>query len=123
MADADQHRAVRHPDRRDDERVRLLGSLAGEVMLFQPMAVSEINGHGLQIDTAFPLQLDSLHEFRLTLGEQPIVVKGRITHCALIDVDQDLVKYRSGVQFVELSERVRAVIDDFVVRLGEKPRV
>lgn len=122
MADADPQRAVPHPDRRDDERVRLLGLLAGEVMVFQPITVSEINSRGLQVDTAFPFHLDSLHDFRLMLGEQPVVVKGRITHCALIDVDQDLVRYRSGVQFVELADRVSRVIEEFVESLAVERR-
>ena len=44
--------------------------LEGAVMVFQPMTVVDISHNGAQIETPFPLQLDSLHEFRLSLGER-----------------------------------------------------
>lgn len=37
-------------------------------MVFQPVAIREIGRGGAQVETVFPLQLDSLHDFRLTLG-------------------------------------------------------
>ena len=44
------------PDsRRDSERVEILGELRGEVMVFQPMTITEISGGGAQIETPFPL--------------------------------------------------------------------
>lgn len=101
-------------DKRDTERIAILGELRGEVMVFQPMAIKEISRGGAQVDTAFPLQLDSLHEFRLTLGERSVVVKGRVAHCRICDVDQELVTYRSGIEFIEPSERVFSVIAEFI---------
>ena len=68
----------------------------------------------MQVETGFPLQLDSLHDFRLTLKDRSIVVKGRIAHSRISDVDQDIITYRSGVEFIELSERVAAAIAEFV---------
>src|SRR6185295_1068935 len=104
----------RPEDKRDTERVQILGELHGEVMVFQPMAIKEISRGGAQVETTFPLQLDSLHELRLTLGDRSIVVKGRVAHCRISDVDQEIVIYRSGIQFVEPSERVFAVIAEFI---------
>src|SRR5436305_6505860 len=101
-------------DKRDTERVQILGELRGEVTVFQPMVIKEIARGGCQVETAFPLQLDSLHEFRLTLGDRSVVVKGRVAHCSISDVDQEVVLYRSGVEFTEPSERVFAVITDFI---------
>jgi hypothetical protein len=101
-------------ERRDQERIPILGELEGEVMVFQPMAITEIGRAGLQVETAFPFHIDSLHEFRVTLGDRPIVVKGRVTHCSVIDMDQEFIRYRSGIQFVELSERLLEVIGAFV---------
>jgi hypothetical protein len=75
---------------------------------------------GMQVETSFPLQLDSLHDFRLTLGERSVVVKGRIAHSRISDVDQDIVTYRSGVEFIELPERVAAAIAAFVDELTRK---
>ena len=110
-------------DKRDTERLEILGELHGEVMVFQPMAIREISQGGAQVETGFPLQLDSLHEFRLTLGDHSVVVKGRVVHCSITDVDQELVTYRSGVEFVEPSERVYAVISSFIdtVKEGRRP--
>ena len=100
--------------KRDSERIQILGELHGEVMVFQPMTIREISRGGAQVETAIPLQLDSLHEFRLTLGNRSVIVKGRVAHCSISDVDQELVTYRSGIEFVEPSERVFEVISGFI---------
>ena len=101
-------------EKRDTERIEILGDLHGEVMVFQPMAIKEISRGGAQVETAFPLQLDSLHDFRLTLGERSIVFKARVAHCSISDVDQEIVVYRSGIEFVETPGRVSDVITDFI---------
>lgn len=101
-------------EKRDTDRVSILGELRGEIMVFEPMAIKEISRGGAQIETRFPLQLNSLHDLRLTLGDRSVVIKGRVVHCRISDVDQDVVMYRSGMEFVEMSERVEAVILDFL---------
>ena len=101
-------------DKRDTHRLEILGELRGEVMVLQPMAIKEISRGGAQIETGFPFQLDSLHDFRLTLGDRALVVKGRVVHCSIIDVAQEQVRYRTGVQFIEPSERVLAAIAEFM---------
>ena len=101
-------------NKRDTERIQILGELHGEVMVFQPMAIKEIGSGGAQIETQFPLQLNSLHELRLTLADHSIIVKGRIVYCGISDVDQELVTYRTGIEFVEPSDRVRDVITGFI---------
>src|SRR5213593_3817855 len=104
----------RPENKRDTERVQILGELRGEVTVFQPMAIKEISRGGAQVETGFPLQLDSLHEFRLTLGDRSIVVKGRVVHCSITDVDQELVRYRAGIEFIEPPDRVNSVIAEFI---------
>ena len=99
-------------NKRDDERVPLEG-LEGEVMVFQPMTILDISVGGAQIETSFALQLDSLHDFRLTLGNRSIVVKGRIAHCHIGQLT-DVALYRTGVEFVELTEHARNAIGHFV---------
>jgi hypothetical protein len=101
-------------DKRDTERIEILGELRGEVMVFQPMAIREISRGGAQVETGFPLQLDSLHDFRLTLGERSIVLKGRVAHCSISDVDQEVVLYRSGIEFIDPPDRVASVIAHFI---------
>ena len=101
-------------DKRDTHRLQILGDLHGEVMVFQALAIKEISRGGAQIETGFPLHLDSLHDFRLTLGDRSLVVKGRVVHCSITDVEQELVLYRAGIEFIEPSERVAAAISDFI---------
>ena len=101
-------------DKRETERVAPKGQLEGAVMVFQPMTIVEISHNGAQIEVPFPLQLDSLHEFRLSLGERSVVVKGRIVHCYVGELSTDGTVYRSGIEFVEPSEPVRQAITDFV---------
>ena len=101
-------------NKRETERLQILGELHGEVMVLQPITIKEIGRGGAQVETGYPLQLDSLHDFRFTLGSRSVVVKGRVAHSSISDVEQELVTYRSGIEFVELSERVFSVIADFV---------
>ncbi len=89
-------------------------------MVFQPSDICQMSHGGMQVETGFPLQLDSLHDFRLTLGERSVVVKGRIVHSSISDVDQDIITYRSGVEFIEVSERVAAAIAHFVDELTKE---
>jgi hypothetical protein len=107
-------------NQRDKERIEILGELHGEVMVFQPMTIREISRGGARIETAFPLHLDSLHEFRLTLGDRSIVVKARVAYCQISDVDQEMVTYRSGIEFIEPGERVHSVISEFIEAIKEE---
>jgi len=101
-------------DKRDRERVPILGELVGEVMVFEPMRIKEVGITGATVETKFPFHLNSLHDLRLTLGERSIIVKGRVVHSHISDVDQDIVTYRTGMEFVEPSERVTAAIAEFL---------
>ncbi len=101
-------------NKRDSERILILGELHGEVMVFQPMTIKDISRGGAQVETTFPLHLDSLHDFRLTLGERSFVVKGRVSYCSISDVEQEGVLYRSGIEFVDPPERVADVISGFI---------
>lgn len=109
-------------ERRVDERLLILGELRGEVMVFQPMAIREISAGGAQVDTSFPLQLESLHDVRLSLGDDAVVLKGRVVHCSIADMDQEFVSYRAGIEFVEPPEHVRAVIDRFMLEVKDGRR-
>ena len=111
----DKHRLMGGP--RDNERVPIAGQVTGEVMVFQPMTILDISRGGAQIETSFPLQLDSLHEFRLTLGERSVVVKGRIAHCHIGELTETSALYRTGVEFIEPSEHAVNAINDFIVYL------
>lgn len=90
-------------------------------MVFQPTIIRQISRGGMQVETNFPLQLDSLHEFRLTLGEQSVVVKGRVVHSRIAEFEHDGVIYRSGVEFIEPSAPVAEAIEEFVEELRQRP--
>ena len=111
-------------NRRADDRMEILGDLHGEVMVYQPMTVRELSHGGAQVETAFPLLLDSLHEVRLHLGSTSVVARGRVVHCAIADMDHEFVTYRSGLEFVQPSSGVRDVIALFIdaVKAGRLAR-
>src|SRR5688500_17530044 len=100
-------------EKRDLERVPLEGQVRGEIMVFQPMTILDISLGGAQIETGFALQLDSLHDFRLSLNDRSVVVKGRIVHCHIGELTEVAALYRTGIEFVELSEHARDAITDF----------
>ena len=104
-------------DKRDTERVLILGDLKGEIMVFEPLQIKEISRGGASVETKFPLQLDSLHDLRLTLGLRSVVLKGRVAHSRICDVDHDIVIYRTGIEFVDASDRIQNVISEFLEAL------
>ena len=107
-------------NKRDTERVSVPSPLYGEVKVFQPMTILDVSRGGAQIETPFPLQLDSLHDFRLALGPRSIVVKGRIAHCQVEQLTESSALFRTGVEFIEPSDHVREAIAAFVAALGDR---
>jgi len=104
-------------NKRDNERVAVPAPLYGEVKVFQPMTILDISRGGAQIETPFALQLDSLHEFRISLGERSVVLKGRIAHCHIGELKEGIVLYRTGVEFIETSGHVQSALEHFVEAL------
>jgi c-di-GMP-binding flagellar brake protein YcgR len=104
-------------NKRDNERVAVPAPLYGEVKVYQPMTILDISRGGAQIVTPFALQLDSLHDFRISLGERSVVVKGRIAHCHIGELTEGVVLYRTGVEFIEISEHVALAVQSFVEAL------
>jgi len=101
-------------EKRDAERIEILGDLPGAATVIQPLAIKEISRRGAQVETGFALQVDSLHEFRLALGDRSVVVKGRVAHCRISDVDQSGLIYRAGIEFVEAPPRASEAIAQFI---------
>ena len=97
-------------------RVPILGHLGGAITVVEPLSVKELGTGGATIETRFPLLIDSLHELKLTLGPRTIVVKGRVVHSHISDIDPDLVAYHSGIEFVEAPGHVQEAIGAY---LGE----
>jgi hypothetical protein len=104
-------------NKRDRERVPLEGQVRGEVMVFQPMTILDISIAGAQIETEFALQLESLHDFRLSLGDRSVVVKGRVAHCHIGELTDVAAYYRTGIEFADLSDHARSAIGDFMLAM------
>ena len=113
------------PGSKRDERVAVPSPLHGEVKVFQPMTILNISRGGAQVETPFALQLDSLHDFRLSLGDRSVVVKGRIVHSHIGELKEGVVLYRTGVEFIEISGHVQAAVEHFVeaLKIASKPPI
>ena len=105
---------MQNKDKRNAELVLIIGELRGEMMVFQPMLVRDLSRRGVTLETRFPLILDSLHDVRLTLGDTSVVVKGRVVHSRVSNIDQDNVAYCTGLEFIEPSLPVSGAIGEFL---------
>lgn len=101
-------------ERRSADRTPLHGEVPGEVTIFQRMTLLDLSEDGVRIEAPFSLQHDSLHDFRLNLGEQSVVLKGRVVHCAVGEIVQGEVRYRSGMEFVDPSPHAVEAIRGFL---------
>ena len=110
------------PQTRSGPRVPILGHLGGEITVIEPLSVKELGPGGVTIETRFPLLIDSLHELRLTLGQRTIVVKGRVVHSHISDIDPDAVAYHSGIEFVEAPGHVQDAVTAFLATLAAARR-
>ena len=100
--------------RRDFERIQILGELPGNATVQQTLYVKQLSRGGALIETTFPLQINSLHEFRLSLGSLTVVVKGRVVHCHIDEVESETIVYHTGIEFVDMPEWVAKAVAEFV---------
>ena len=95
-------------ERRRSPRIEMLGRVQGHsVSLDQPITVLEMSLGGMSIETGFPLEIGSVHVFRLTLGDGATIevtarvrVSGRVMHTRSTG-DADKAAYVTGMQFVD----------------------
>ena len=102
------------PDRKRAERVLVPAEVTGEVTVYQPMTILDLSVTGAQVETKFSLQLDSLHDFRLSLGNRSVIVKGRIVHSQVGELQGGDVFFRTGVEFIEPSEHAQGALRSFI---------
>jgi len=107
---------VKDDSGRASDRVELPATLHGEVLVFQKMDIRQLSAEGALIETPFPLHVDSVHALRLMLDEGPVVLKGRVAHSHIADVEQDGVVYQSGIEFVAMTPPVVRSISAFLAR-------
>lgn len=100
--------------KRDSERIHVAGDVTGEVSVYEPMVILDLSERGARVETPFAMHLGSLHDFRVSLGELSVVVKGRIVHSQIGELGEGAILYRSGIEFVDPSEHVVAALRAFV---------
>lgn len=105
------------PETRLGARVPILGLLAGDITVVEPLTVKELGVGGATVETRVPLILDSLHELRLSLDGRSVVTKGRVVHSHISEVDSDAVAYHSGIEFVALPDHVHSAIAAYLEAL------
>lgn len=101
-------------ERRREDRLRILGTLPGDVTIVEPVRIIDISQHGASVEIERSLALESLHDFRLSLGERSAVVKARVAYCRVSDIWPDHMTYRAGLEFLELSPHVREAIAAYI---------
>jgi hypothetical protein len=109
--------------KRVHERLDLPDPAAGEVKIYHSMEIRQLSGGGALIEIGVPLQLNSLHDFRLTLGDRSVVVKARVVHSHISTVASSGVGYHTGIEFVDLSEPVSKVLETFIDTLKRQRTV
>ena len=103
--------------KRAHERLDLPDPATGEVKIYHSMAIRQLSAGGALIEIGVPLQLNSLHDFRLTLGNRSVVVKARVVHSHISTVASSGVSYQTGIEFVDLSEPVAQAVTAFIEAL------
>ncbi len=106
-------------DSRLSPRIEILGHVPGEITVLAPIAVRDLGPRGVQLETSFPLLLNSVHELRIHLGDDNIVVRGRVAHCRVADLGADVAIYRAGLEFLEVPPHVARAIESHLERLRE----
>jgi c-di-GMP-binding flagellar brake protein YcgR len=101
-------------ERRRESRLRILGTLQGDVTIVQPVRIIDISAGGASVEIERALALESLHDFRLNLGERSAIVKARVAYCRISDIWPDHVMYRAGLEFVEVSPHARDAIATYI---------
>ena len=109
-------------EKRQSPRLDLLGYVPGEITVLAPIAVRNLGPGGAEVESSFPLILNSVHEMRLHLGDDNVVVRGRVAHCRVSDLGTDAAVYRAGIEFIDVHEHAAKAIAEHVERLARERR-
>jgi hypothetical protein len=106
------------------KRTSLDGHIMGEVTVLQPVTILDLSELGIQVESPTALHTDSLHDFRVPLGDLHVVLKGRVAYCHPGSVETGAVIYKCGVEFIEPPAHALAAIREFLAQQGTSaPRV
>lgn len=89
-------------ERRRSPRVSLVGQLRGELAAIDtPIRVREISLGGMSIESEAAFDVDSHHEFMLTLGDGAgVFVKGSVAYSRRVDGPEGSV-FITGIRFLD----------------------
>ena len=104
-------------DRLAHERVTIAGNLQGEVLVYQPMTLTEISLAGALRETSFALSVDSSHELRLALGPTPVMATAQVIHSRIIQIEGGRLTYQSEIEFIAPSDAVIDAINGLLAEL------
>jgi hypothetical protein len=105
-------------DQRQRPRIPVTNGLTGEVTVYRPLSVTDLSAFGARVETPEPLRVNSVRAVRLNLGDQTVVLKGRVCHASVRTLDDHLVVYTSGIEFVDVPPLARMAIERFLERVG-----
>ena len=103
---------------RQRQRVPLPNGLTGEVTVYRPLTVTDLSPAGARVETPEPLRVNSVRAFRLNLGEQTVVLKGRVCRASVRALDDDAILYTSGIEFLDVSSMAHLAIERYLDRVG-----
>jgi hypothetical protein len=107
-------------EKRSVARMEILGGLPGEVSVLAPAEIREFSQRGAMLDTPFPLVVNSIHDVRLELDDRSVVVKGRVAHCSIAELGGERVRYRAGIEFLDLPAHAASAINSFLDGVSER---
>lgn len=90
-------------ERRRSPRIEVLGRLEGTlVALDVPIVVQDLSLGGMAVETPFPFDHDSLHEFQLELGDGSwVILQARARHSRSLAGPDGTPSYVTGFEFVD----------------------
>ena len=115
-------------ERRRCQRIASTRHLDASVRSGEPARVLDLSPHGVHLETEAGLSPGSEHNLALRLGRTAVRLRATIRRCRATDLScEGAVLFRSGLEFVDMNERQRDLVEDIVAKLcllsGEAERV
>ena len=103
-------------DRRTTPRIEVLGHVHGHIVsLDARMTALDLGFGGFSMETTFPIDKDSEHDFRLVGPDGAAVqLRARVAHCRHYTSPDGTPRYVSGLQFADPTEPAADIIDQLL---------
>ena len=77
--------------------------------------VKQLSAAGMLIVTELPPKPEAVVELELQLNDHTFKSKGRVVYAAEVDLVEEELRYRVGVEFVQLKKKQLQVLENFIV--------